>query len=103
MIAPCPWCKQSETCILGAADLHYIHCICDGCSADGPLRPTEAEAIAAWNKVAEKMARHDPMRVALEKAAEALDLVAFSEPVALGEVANLARECRAALKEAGNA
>lgn len=63
MIAPCPWCKQSETCILGAADLHYVHCIFDGCSADGPLRSTEAEAIAAWNEVAEKVARNDALRV----------------------------------------
>ena len=58
-IAPCPYpgCGNNTCSIVEVPPNLWI--MCDSCMAEGPSRPTEAEAIAAWNAVAEKVAWHD--------------------------------------------
>lgn len=58
---PCPWCGgqakvDREPQIRGDAVLDRYYVVCDNkdCFAAGPLRPTRAEALAAWNEVASK-------------------------------------------------
>ena len=51
VVEPCPtpWCGYAEGSSIwqGPDDLFQV--ICDECQVEGPSRPTEAEAIAAWN------------------------------------------------------
>jgi Lar family restriction alleviation protein len=49
-IDPCPFCGNSPWPIpqLGMKSLRAMWC--EGCGADGPSRPTDAEAIVAWNE-----------------------------------------------------
>lgn len=50
-IEPCPWCGgEGET----GGLLPWVECV--SCDASGPSCGTEAEAIAAWNRVAAALA-----------------------------------------------
>lgn len=76
-ILPCPWCaKESET--FGATDgpfcfgetplyddrvMWTVYC---GCGARGPNRRPEADAIAAWNRVARMGQYHELCREVVE-------------------------------------
>jgi len=51
-IAPCPWCGETATADPGCGSTWHIQCDATACLASGPDRDTQAEAIAAWNKVA---------------------------------------------------
>ena len=46
---PCPFCKSTDPIVVGDADLHWVECMSSGCGAEGPMRDTEEQAIAAWN------------------------------------------------------
>lgn len=50
-IKPCPFCGSSASIISGTED-HYVVCRNDDCAAAIVARsfPSEAEAIAAWNR-----------------------------------------------------
>ena len=66
MIAPCPICggvTQSD----GELGVWFVGCTDNSCALSGPIRSSEAEAIAAWNAVAEKVARHDRLVAALRE------------------------------------
>ncbi len=56
-ILPCPWCGHESplsTSLVGTprVNIGYIHCGDPACDAAGPVKPTPAEAITAWNQVA---------------------------------------------------
>ena len=52
-ILPCPYPKCSGGFVVSHTDRNKDHSIfCMECGMQGPLKPTEAEAIAAWNEVA---------------------------------------------------
>lgn len=47
----CPFCGEYKSLVVEEAiidDLKFS--LCEGCGATGPLKPTEKEAIAAWNR-----------------------------------------------------
>lgn len=48
---PCPWCGESAL-ALALPEWHWVTCRDDDCGATGPIKDTEPEAIAAWNRVA---------------------------------------------------
>ena len=50
-IKRCPWCGSAAR--LVHIDKPYVRCMGDDCGY-GPVGATEAEAIAAWNQVADK-------------------------------------------------
>lgn len=50
-IAPCPFCGNAAQSRLDAIKDVDAWIYCDACSACGPTKPTENEAIAAWNRV----------------------------------------------------
>lgn len=50
-IAPCPFCGNAAQSRLDAIKDVDAWVYCDACSACGPTKATEAEAIAAWNRV----------------------------------------------------
>lgn len=45
---PCPFCGSTNTRAVGSRQDRYIQC--KQCEADGPLKPTNAEALTAWNE-----------------------------------------------------
>ena len=55
---PCPFCGHAVTDVTKfSADGDYrARCWSSKCSAFGPVKPTEAEAIAAWDAPGEKIA-----------------------------------------------
>jgi Restriction alleviation protein Lar len=46
---PCPWCKCPAPIVVSDADRSWVECMNSNCGADGPMRDTEEQAIAAWN------------------------------------------------------
>lgn len=65
-IAPCPFCGNAANSRLDAITDVDAWVYCDACSACGPTKPTEVEAIDSWNATAR-------LREALALAAEALE------------------------------
>ena len=57
-ILPCPYCPtggdmwSDESINASGNKQHYACCHNDNCWAMGPGRPTESEAISAWNRIA---------------------------------------------------
>ncbi len=48
MILPCPFCG-SKAVLEGDEDTWFVYC--DDCGADGPIRGTDEDAMADWNRV----------------------------------------------------
>lgn len=44
---PCFDCGEIDSCVDGLHNDRWVRCLV--CGSEGPQRPTEAEAIAAWN------------------------------------------------------
>ena len=53
---PCPFCKSDKTEVDEPRYGGDMWSLCTDCGATGPIRPTEAEAIAAWDAPGEKIA-----------------------------------------------
>lgn len=63
--APCPFCASKISGVVTNGDDNF-YLSCENCGAEGPTAPTEAEAIAAWNRrsaveQAKPVAKADPM------------------------------------------
>ena len=68
---PCPFCKSDQTEIdVSYGDDGWV--LCTNCGATGPVKPTEAEAIAAWNAPGEKMVALELKRAELQEHLESL-------------------------------
>jgi hypothetical protein len=50
--ANCPWCCERTAPTDFLPGKWFVHCSNLLCDANGPVRDTEAEAVAAWNEVA---------------------------------------------------
>jgi Restriction alleviation protein Lar len=48
MLEPCPFCKSEETAV-GNTGSCWVRCLSVDCGAEGPVKDTEEDAIAAWN------------------------------------------------------
>jgi Lar family restriction alleviation protein len=46
-LLPCPFCGRDAANLAVGSGCEYVVC---GCGAEGPARPSEAEAIAVWNR-----------------------------------------------------
>lgn len=48
---PCPFpsCNTPDPFVIRDPDMHWVRCANPLCSAEGPIRDTEDEAITAWN------------------------------------------------------
>lgn len=47
---PCPFCADVNLLVFESETPPYwVECLTEGCEADGPVRPTIEEAVAAWN------------------------------------------------------
>jgi hypothetical protein len=64
-LQPCPFCSRDGACVEEDGDDGYCFVLCT-CSAEGPLRASEAEAIAAWNTRASLSSELARCRNALE-------------------------------------
>ena len=53
-LKPCPFCSSNDVHIGGTLGMKPFWVRCDNCHADGPIKDTEGDAIAAWNR------RYDP-------------------------------------------
>lgn len=56
-LLPCPFCGGEAVLEHGTEYAPWFEVDCPNCDAEGPVRPTEAEAIEAWNKRAERTAK----------------------------------------------
>jgi Lar family restriction alleviation protein len=59
----CPFCGHDEHLTIETGDNGWGHVYCNGCDAAGPVKETNAIAIAAWNS------RRDRVTVALKRIA----------------------------------
>ena len=60
--APCPWCGRQASISPVGMTFRWVYCTSNDrgildCRARGPSHKTAAEAIAAWNKMTNKMAK----------------------------------------------
>lgn len=56
-LLPCPFCGGEAVLEHGTEYAPWFEVDCPNCDAEGPTRPTEAEAIEAWNRRSERTAK----------------------------------------------
>ncbi len=51
-LKPCPFCGSARALVTMAAAAKFVRCarLDGGCGAEGPVKQTVAEAVAAWNR-----------------------------------------------------
>ena len=55
--SPCPWCGGKAGTNYANGYDEFVRCVGNKCAATGPLCSTNADAITAWNVVADAMAK----------------------------------------------
>ena len=76
---------------------------CTSCSMDGPIRPTEAEAITAWNTRTGQLVERDGVAEVVGETqgerASLIDAIAAARPAILEEAAKVAEDQGAMLHD----
>jgi Lar family restriction alleviation protein len=48
-LQPCPFCGSADVFMNAYTAAYVCYVVCGDCSANGPVQPTEKEAIEEWN------------------------------------------------------